>query len=512
MKNLYFNIFLLFLLINLLLTGGRIASSDETATFLLVESIVTRGSLDVPAGIVENGSTHNGKFYIWYEMGQALLALPLYLVGSGVAAVIHLPEELKTLFLKAVMGTFNAFVGAAYASLMFAFGRRLGYTVRTSFLLTVALCLSSFAFPYFKTFLREPLLALALLGACYYLERWSKEVESSRLLILAGIFVGFGTLTRVAFMIHLPIMFLFIIFVLRQHEHKMKAVIRAISLMSLPVIFFGFGVLWYNYARFGDPFDLGYGNAGIAFNIPFYTGLFGLLLSPGKGFFYFAPVAVVGIVGFIRLLKKRSPSALLWAGLMVVNLLFYCKYFAWGGDGSWGPRYLMALIPFVVLPVGEIIEEGKAMWQRVVYALIVLGIVIQLGGATIYAGTYIREIGEFPFTRSFYDPEFLYKTHFIPNYSPLVGHWKLAVRNIGEHLSGNQPNLNILKDQQSKRIPLQEDARPALSHTLDYWFCYPSYVGIHSIFFVIAPLILLSIIILQWFRLKNLLRMTKTNL
>ncbi len=504
MKNLSFNIFLFFLLINLLITGGRIASSDETATFLLVESIVTRHSLDIPQGIVENGSMHDGKFYIWYEAGQALTAIPLYLVGSAAAAVIHLPEGLTTLFLKAVMGTFNAFVGAAYASLMFAFARRLGYSTRISFLLTLGLCIGTFALPYFKTFLREPLLALALLGTCYYLERWRTEPDSMRLLVFAGIFAGFGVLTRVAFIIHFPTIFIFIIYILRYHQHRVKSIVTSFIFLCLPIIFFGLIVIWYNVARFGNPFDLGYGNAGIAFNIPFYTGLFGLLLSPGKGFFYFAPVAIIGVVGLSRMLSQRHPSAMLWTGLIITYLLFYCKYFAWGGDGSWGPRYLMALLPFVLLPVGVILQAGNLLWKRATYILIALGVIIQLGGTSIYAGTYIREIGEFPYTKSFYDPEFLYKTHFIPNYSPLVGHWRMAIRNIKEHLSGNLPNLIMQQDQQTQRIPLQEESRSALGHTLDYWFCYPSYVGIHSSLFIIAPILLIAIIMFQWLRLKKL--------
>jgi hypothetical protein len=503
-KNLSLNIFLLFLLINLLVTGGRIASSDETATFLLVQSLVTRGSVDVPAGIVENGTEHDGKFYIWYEVGQAMLAAPLYLAGSAVGGLLHLPDNLKLLFLKAVMGTFNAFIGAAYATLMFAFGRRLGYSFRTSLLLSVALCLSTFAFPYFKSFLREPLLAFSLLGTCYYLERWNRDPLSTRWLFVAGGFMGLGMLTRVAFLLHLPVILLFIIWLVRRRQGTMKQSATALFSFLLPMIPFGLGVLWYNFARFQNPFDLGYGNAGIAFNIPFYTGLFGLLLSPGKGFFFFAPVTIVGTVGLFRLIRKKHPSALLWTGLFGVNLLFYCTYFAWGGDGSWGPRYLLALLPFAVLPVGSVLEEGRKGWKRFTYALVVLGIFIQLGGTTIYAGTYIREIGEYPYTRSFYDPEFLYKTHFIPNYSPLVGHWKMALRNIGEHLEGHQPVLNVRQEQSVQRIPVEGDTRLALGHTLDYWFCYPSYVGIHSIMFVVAPLILFMIVVVQSVRVRRL--------
>jgi len=489
-------------------TGGRIASSDETATFLLVESIVHRGSLDVPPGIIQNGSFHNGKFYIWYEIGQSLLAIPLYLTGYAITSLIDLPPAMKILVLKACMGTFNAFIGALYAVCMFLFSQKLGYKLRTSLLLTVGLCVSTFAFPYLKTFLREPLLALALLGTCYFLHQWSINTTSQRFLLLAGILTGIGVLTRTAFIINVLPMVFFIFAMVWNIENKIDKAIRASIMYLLPIFMAGLGILWYNYARFGNPFDLGYQSAGISFDIPFYVGLYGLLLSSGKSFFLFAPLTIVGIVGLQMLFRKRVVSVYLWIAIIAINLLFYSKYYAWGGDGSWGPRYLLSLLPFFVLPVGEIIEKGQKISKIVISTLILIGVIFQLAGTSIYAGTYLREIGEFPYTRSFTEPEFLYKAHFIPNYSPIVGHWRMALHNFKEHLSGNIPTIQLNEDAQATRIPIQEENTSSLRHTFDYWFCYPLYVGYRSIIFFIVPLLMVLLIIIQWLRLRRMVSRT----
>jgi hypothetical protein len=158
----------------------------------------------------------------------------------------------------------------------------------------------------------------------------------------------------------------------------------------------------------------------------------------------------------------------------------------------------------LVLPAGEIFEYGSAWAKRLCYGLIVLGIVIQLGGTSIYAGNYLREIGEFPYTKNWDDPEFLYKSHFIPNYSPIVGHWRMVIRNIGEHLRGEQPLISVPGELQMKRIPVEADQQSKILHMLDYWFCYPTYVGYKSILFVILPFLLLALILIQWQRLRTL--------
>ncbi|MBI3365757.1 MAG: phospholipid carrier-dependent glycosyltransferase [Ignavibacteriae bacterium] len=488
---------------NLLVNGGRIASSDENAIFLLTQSIATRGALDVPAGIVDNGSTFDGRFYIWYEVGQSLITVPLYWIAAGVSQIVHVPPTFQTLFLKAVVGAFNAVIGALIAVLMFAFGRKLGYTGRTSLMLTLALCVSSFAFPYFKSFLREPLLMLCLSGASYFLLCWREEPESSTWPLLIGVCAGLGILTKITFALNVALFLLYIVVVARKRMWRGFA--KSIVSFAFPVTLAAVIILLYNYLRFGNAFDLGY-KGGTAFSTPLYVGLFGLLLSSGKGLIFYAPIVVVGFVSFRELYRRFSPEVLLWMAIIGVNVLLHAKYIAWAGDGSWGPRYLVPILALVILPAGEVLERGSTIARRFCHGLIVIGIIIQLGGTTIYAGNYLREIGEYPYTKSFDDPEFLYRAHFIPDYSPIVGHWRMAIRNIGEHLSGNAPLLRVTEEMQSKRIPVGENQQSMLRHTLDYWFYYPYYIGYRSLLLVFVPVILLVLVVFQFLRLRMLVR------
>ena len=338
MKNIKINLFLLFLLINLLITGGRLPSSDENAFYLLTERIANNGALDIPAGIVANGSFHNGKFYIWYEVGQIIPAIPYFWMAEGISAIVPLPASFRPLFLKAVMGTFSAFVGALIALLIFSFAGSFGYSKRISAFLALSVCLTSFLFPYFKMFMREPLLTLYLLGTAYYLHRWSNEMDNSMWAILAGICAGLGTLTKFTFALNAVAFLLFVIISVRRRGNSTRIGIRSVILMFVPFFIIGcVGTIVYDYARFGNMLDLGY-KGGTTFPTPLYVGLFGLLLSSGKGFFFFTPIAIAGFFGFKYFYRRFQADAILWYVLFGINLILYAKYVSWGGDGSWGPR------------------------------------------------------------------------------------------------------------------------------------------------------------------------------
>jgi hypothetical protein len=101
----------------------------------------------------------------------------------------------------------------------------------------------------------------------------------------------------------------------------------------------------------------------------------------------------------------------------------------------------------------------------------------QVGGTAIYFGSYMREIGEYPYKRSFSDPLFMVRSHFVPNYSPVVGHWRLLVRNAGLLVdSDRRPDLRPRPDVEG-RLPIAEGDRQELRFVVDFWFCYLIYAG-----------------------------------
>lgn len=484
----YLTVFLFVVAVSMLFSGGRLASSDELSFYLVAESIVKRGELSIDPSLVQNGAYGpDGKFYSGAGIGQPLLTIPFYLAGHVATSLFRIVEPLRTLVAKGVVSLMNQIVAGLIAVVMMAFGRRLGYSLRISLLLTLGLLFTTNVFPYVKSFMRDPQLLLYLLTATYLLYMYKTD-GNPRHVTYAAALCGLGILTRITFIINIPLLFGYLVLMhLRSESTTRTNLMKATAAFTGPVVAALAVNALYNYVQFGNIFSTSYDNHG--FTTPLLVGVYGLLFSSGKSYFLYAPLTFLVFASVSGFVKHHRLEAYLFAAFFLVNLAFFGKWVAWAGDGSWGPRYLLATLPFLVLPIGSLLGSSINA-RRIGLLLATLGLIVQLGGVSIYLGNYMREIGEFPYTRSFDDPEFLHLSHFVPNYSPVAGHWKMLVRNVGMHLSGDLPTLDIANVKE--RIPLSEETRVGLLYALDFWFMYMLYAGIRAAL-VIPPAVLLSI-------------------
>ena len=484
-----------------LVSCARLSSSDENAIFLLTESIVTRGTLDVPPNIIGNGSMFGGKFYIWAEIGEALLAIPFYVAGKLVTFVLPLSENLRLLALKAIVSTMNAFFGALLAVVLYRSLRKFSATVRTAMFLSLTMCFGTFLFPYLKTIMRDAQLALLLLGSVYCLFAFRHSLRI-RWLVYAGICAAFGVLNKMVFVLNVPFLALYLIVVARKENISQ---LKSIFFFSLPFIGTVIIMAAYNYLRFHNFFESGY-HGGTSFPTPLFVGVFGLLLSPGKGLFLFAPITILLLWSVKLFFKKFCEEALLLSSLVIANVLLYAKYIAWGGDGSWGPRYLVTILPLLIIPLGIFLDAASAKVKRIAFVLAIIGVIVQCGGVSIYFGNYLRSIGEYPYTKQFDDAEFMERSHFNPAYSPITGHWEMLLRNAQEHFSGNIPQLLPQETTGSQRIPLAEKDQRQLLRTFDYWFTYGMYAGFSRIVLLSAFVLGVGAVSILFFKMYRLMK------
>jgi hypothetical protein len=476
----------------ILFGGGRIVSSDETSTFLTIESIIRYGKLDIPVNSPAV-TMHDGKAYSWYEPGNMIAGMPLYLAGYATAKVLPVSPVQVELLLRAAVSCTSALLAGWLAIMFYGFCRAYLLERRRALAMTIALIFGSFLFPYFKTFLKEPLLILCLLGGVRGVWEAVRTSDSRRPLIRAGMFLGYGILTKLVFVVSVIPVLVYLVVEMNSRERSFKQKSDDLLAFGIPILLVGFGGNGlYNILRFGNPFTLGY-SSGTSFTTPLITGLFGLLLSPGKGLFWFAPICILLLWAFKPFWQVNRREASCIAGIVALNLIMYGLYTAWGGDGSWGPRYLAPLVPLLLLPVAVYFEKAKPLMRRITAGLIVLGVLVQIGGTAVYAGSYLREIQEYPYQKSFDDPEFLYRAHFIPDFSPIIGHWKLLLRNGGEHLRGEYPRISLTSAEEGGRLPIEHGDQEKLSHMLDFWFTYALYSGFSGavVLGLFMPLLLL---------------------
>jgi hypothetical protein len=269
----------------------------------------------------------------------------------------------------------------------------------------------------------------------------------------------------------------------------------------------------YNVARFGTPFETGYGaQASLsAFTTPLLVGVYGLLLSSGKGVAWFAPCVWLVPAGVAAMVRSRAHSSaprhgddVRRAGWAVVatwalGLGLFGRFQHWGGDGSWGPRYLVPLLPLAAIPVAFALDGASRLRKRLAWALGLAGLVVTLGGVGIYFGAQMREAGDYPYTVPLDDPHFMEASHWNPRFTPIAGHWTMLVRNLREHAAGEAPVLGT-GGSVDPRTGLTPYEQRTLLHAIDVWWLYAGYAGLPKLPLTIAALALALAAWWAWLR------------
>jgi hypothetical protein len=120
-------------------------------------------------------------------------------------------------------------------------------------------------------------------------------------------------------------------------------------------------VFFYNFYRFGNPFESGYSLAWSLAHadkfdfwsfLGFPKAIFGFLFSPGKGLLFFSTTILFAFGGLKAFFKKQR---LMFFSILLIStsyLFVFSLNFAWHGSiWSYGPRYIMPIIPFLYLPI-----------------------------------------------------------------------------------------------------------------------------------------------------------------
>ena len=469
--------------------GGRVVGSDEVTMLELSRSLLS-GTIAVPEGATVQRP--DGRHYTKNAAGQAVLALPLVAAAEAGARLSGLPPERRALAVRFGASFFNAAVTALLLAAFYAGARALGVGAGASLAAALMLGFATPVWVYAKSFMAEPLqalgLLLTLLGASLAAAR---DRASSRAPALAAL----GTFLAVSVKLSmLPLVIGCLVPLLVAPPRTWLA-----PGLGLGLALAGHGL--YDLARFGNPFETGYGVQATpaAYTTPILVGLYGLLLSSGKGVLWFAPGLWLAPAGWPEMLEgARAGSGRLLGRLglgtaagnagigaavaCAAALALYSRFQHWAGDGSFGPRYLVPVLPLAFLPVAFALDRrpgepvARRRW-RLAAVLATLGFVVQVGGVGIYFGAQMREAGDYPYQLPLGHPRFMSDSHFNPAFSPIAGHSRMLWRNGREHLAGRIPRLGAAGPR-DPRLGLSEEDQRALLHGLDFWWLYLIYAGL----------------------------------
>lgn len=404
-------LFLGFSLLYVAISRGVFLYGDDILMFQVTEGLVERGGPAVTspsdeADVARSIPGRDGKNYAKYGIGQSLVAIPAYVVSDIVVRpLLPLVEihdahgNLRTGTQVWGVGLTSAVAGGATVALTFLLALAAGYSQRTAYVLAALLGGATLLAHYSATFLSEPLSALCLVLVVYGLLRASSAAEPQRWLWLSGFAAGFGIAVKVASGVTLLAPGLWLLWLAWQRRRAWRRAVLMLVAWGTPIAGWLALVAAYNWVRFGAVTETGYGGEARQYTTPFLTGVEGLLISPGKGVLWYSPPLFLALTGSWWFARRKPALALVIFGVVAATVTLYARYYQWYGGGVWGTRFLVPVLPLLLLPAGEIIERarrGNRAAVAGVAAAALLGVYVTILGIAVPFDRYIAEASVSP--------------------------------------------------------------------------------------------------------------------
>lgn len=336
----------------------RIQSANELPRVYLVKAIVEDHTFAIDHQVAVYGATSDlsrweGHLYQNKAPGSSLLVVPVYALVRAVAGA---PSLAASMWLcRVIAGIIPALI---FLWLMWRFLERFTPEPEVRRLVVVAYGLGSMAMTYAMLYYSHQLSAVCIGGAFIL-------VVENRRPFVAGLLAGCAVLVdyQTAFAV-LP---LGIYVCVKQPRTIAWAIAGAIAPLAL--------LLEYHHACFGSITRTGYATAIVygqdhahgllGMTTPRAAAIWGTLFAPDNGLLVLSPWLACAVPGGIAL-WKRGERALVLAccGAIAVFFYFVWSIVFWRGGWEVGPRYVTAMLPFV-LPLACVGIAELRRWPRV---------------------------------------------------------------------------------------------------------------------------------------------------
>ena len=369
----------------MLTAPGHLGTVDMRAEFAVAQSMVGKADFTVspslPYVTVPYVVGPDGKHYSAHGLGQSLLLVPAALVGriagcgdpASCPATAQHDAEFAASFVDGV-------AAAVAVMLMFLLALDLGAAVRPALALSLLFGFTTIEWAYAHDAFDVGPTATVLLLTLFAVHRGLRQ-SSARWLIVGGAAAGFAVALRLPSLVCVPIFAAYVI--ASTWRLGAAALLRRVVAFGGPVAAVLLLLGWYNWIRFGDPLQSGYSLASdyYGFGGSPLSGVAGLLFSPGRSILLYSPILIAALAGLPLLWRRHRALTATVVAIVVVNLGFYGAYVDWWGGWNWGPRYLVPMTPFLILPLLPLLQRWGDLprtARRAIYGLAAAGVVVQL--------------------------------------------------------------------------------------------------------------------------------------
>lgn len=382
-----------------------------------VRAVVERGTWAIDDYYTNTGdyAYFEGHFYSDKAPGSLFLAVPLYALFRGVGTrqltdglttrIANNPVFASTLaadgngliaenvfvYAALIFITFLlvAVPSALLAVLMFRLMREWVPNQNIAFLLAMGYSVATPAFAYANNLLGHQMAAFLLVAAFYLLFQSGRGVRVTPYALLAGLALGTVVIVEYQTALIASAIAVYAIYKLRNGK-----LIIGMGIVGLPPILLA---AFHNWSIFHTPLPVGYlysplysdlHHIGfISLTYPKLDALAELMFGVHRGLFLISPFLLLCLPGFFffaRAVKWRAEFFVcLWS--VASFWMFNSSSAMWQGGFAVGPRYLLPMLPFMVMPIPFVLERVRAVWARVGIGLLfffsLLGVwILTLGG------------------------------------------------------------------------------------------------------------------------------------
>lgn len=373
--------------------------ANEAIRFYFVESVVEEGTLSVDPALERYGvpnldaAVRDGRAYMDKAPGAALLAVPPQALLAATGLADRLPWWLRWQILTLLCITLPSLLATAlvYKLCLDISGRR-----RVALGLAAAYAVATPALVYGTVFFGHQLAAVFLLAAFAALRPGQQAPVSAKRAFGAGLLMSFAVVTE--YQAVFVAAGLAVFGLVRAGTLRRRIWLVAGGLVPAALL------LGYHALAFGHPLHFPYrfkGSARLAavhaqglfgFVLPTAQGAYGQLLSPERGLFYGAPFLLLFPLGIVRLWAtpswRRARWLVLWAAVGFPTLM--TGYLYWSGGDCVGPRFLVPVLPFLVIPLAALWRPGRGepvvamLRSGVLPGLVIVGAVLHLAAIATF--------------------------------------------------------------------------------------------------------------------------------
>jgi hypothetical protein len=360
---------------------------NAASRLMLTYALVDRGTLSID-GLDEQTrdiARYRGHFYTDKTPGFSFLATAPY---AGAKWGLNLPDHPRDrpgfahwpADYWATLGT-SGLLSALAGAVLVVLARDLGCGPGRSALVGLAYGLATPAYAYATLAYGHQAAAFCLLASFALLR---KDGPRPRLrAAFAGFLASYASVVEIQVGPVSAILGLYLLAMAAGKRRRASAVLAFGMGAAVPASI----LLTYNALAFGSPWRMGYfflimdrfqqvhsASNPLGLGRPDWSRLGELLGGERRGLVRFAPILALTLPGLALALARRSwdlvaVTSSVMAAVLVVNL----SYPEWTGGWTTGPRLLVPLLPFAMLPVAVLLAAGGRGWTTLAALLAVLG-------------------------------------------------------------------------------------------------------------------------------------------